>query len=116
MLFKFPITLLAISSGVMAYTNNCKGSTNSPNLAECKDAIDNNINAGVTYYHDQEFSYGNCFVKYATKDKASVSHPVSGQTIKDVARRILAECGHHKGSYGTDNDCEQCHVTINYRG
>ncbi|KAI4677321.1 uncharacterized protein J4E88_007129 [Alternaria novae-zelandiae] len=114
MFFKFPITLLAISSGVMAYTNNCKGSTNSPLIAECRDAIANNINAGLTYSHDQEFSYGTCYVKYATNDKASVSHPVSGQKIKDVATRILNECGHHKGSFGTDN-CDGCHVTVNYK-
>jgi len=142
MLVKFPIALLAVSSGAMAYKNkyvthafvttssnynlsplpspsiagtnllSCQGSTNSPEVAECYVGI-GNIDASATYSYNQEFSHKSCYIKYATND-GNVAHPVSGQKIKDVASSIVANCGHHKGSYGTEN-CDGCHVTVNYR-
>lgn len=50
---------------------------------------------------------------YATNGAGE--HKVDGKTIRNTAQSILDSCGHHKGSYGTNNDCDSCHVTVNYR-
>ncbi|KAI4606395.1 hypothetical protein J4E80_010147 [Alternaria sp. BMP 0032] len=111
MFAKIALALFALSSTTLAYSDNCDGSSRSPNLSECYVGIARiDVNA---YYNDQqEFSQGSCFIKYATN--GSGQQAVRGQVIKDKAEYILAHCGKSHGSYGTGN-CDKCHVTVNYR-
>ncbi|KAE8314550.1 ubiquitin 3 binding protein But2 C-terminal domain-containing protein [Aspergillus transmontanensis] len=90
----------------------CKGSSNSPSITDCQEAI-RRIDEGSSYGDGAEFSVGNCYMVYATNGDGE--HKVEGKTIRNTAQSILDSCGHHKGSYGTNNNCDSCHVTINYR-
>ncbi|KAL1301834.1 hypothetical protein AAFC00_006019 [Neodothiora populina] len=103
--------ILAISASAFGYSNNCEGSSNSPDINDCYAALDN-IDVGANYEDQAEFSTGSCYLVYATN--GSGPQPVSGQTVHDIASNILAQCGHHKGSFGTGK-CDACHVTVNYR-
>ncbi|RDW93603.1 uncharacterized protein DSM5745_00925 [Aspergillus mulundensis] len=111
MQFSTLINLGLIATGALAYTNNCKGSSNSPSITDCQAAL-RNIDTSATYNDQSQFSVGNCYMIYATNDAGE--QPVSGQVLYDTAKSILDTCGHHKGSYGTNN-CDSCHVTVNYR-
>ncbi|KAL4995081.1 hypothetical protein BDV10DRAFT_137959 [Aspergillus recurvatus] len=111
MQFSTLLSLGLLSTSAFAYSNNCKGSSKSPSITDCQAAL-RNIDTSATYADQAEFSVGNCYVVYATN--GSGEQRLSGQKIYDTARTILDTCGHHKGSYGTNN-CDECHVTINYR-
>lgn len=72
---------------------------------------------GDTMYPDQsQFSFGHCYIKYATN--GSGEQLVSGQTILDTINAIFEDCGTFYGtwvgSFGTNN-CDACNVTVNYR-
>lgn len=69
------------------------------------------INVTATYRDQDEWSPDDCMIKYRTDGAGDWE--ISGQTIKDVASQLLADCEGH-GSYGTGN-CPTCHVTMNYR-
>ncbi|KAF2966576.1 hypothetical protein GQX73_g7030 [Xylaria multiplex] len=109
--FKSLILATAAAATTQAYSNNCAGSAFSPSLSDCQAAL-GNINTGTSYSDQSQFSSGNCYVIYATNGAGP--QPVSGQTILDTANAILDQCSSRHGSYGTNN-CESCHVTVNYR-
>ena len=92
----------------------CDGSFFSPSYDTCQDALNTNIDKSKTYSDGAEFSKGHCLVQYRTN--GSGAHPLYGQVIFDVGNQILNECGNSfHGSFPTHN-CDECHVTINYRG
>ncbi|KAL2852857.1 hypothetical protein BJY01DRAFT_244438 [Aspergillus pseudoustus] len=101
--------LLATSS--FAYTNNRQGSSMNLNVGDCRAALDR-IDRQRTYNDQAEFSVSNCYMIYATN--GSGRRPVRGQIIYDIANAILNSCREHKGRLGTNN-CDSCHVTVNYR-
>ncbi|KAI1343063.1 hypothetical protein F5Y15DRAFT_412730 [Xylariaceae sp. FL0016] len=110
-----PVFALAASillSGTWAYNDNCKGSTLHPNINNCMWAMENNIDQGATYSDGQEFSFQDCYIKYATNGSGAQS--ISGADIYQTCRTIIEACGFAHGSYGTGN-CDECHVTMNYR-
>ncbi|KAL2782679.1 hypothetical protein BJX66DRAFT_320134 [Aspergillus keveii] len=98
-------------ASAQAYTNNCEGSTYSPSITDCQAAI-RNIHVDQAYVDQAQFSVGDCYLIYATND--SGDQTIGGQLLRDTAEAILDTCGHHKGSFGTNN-CDECHVTMNYR-
>ncbi|GAB1203791.1 hypothetical protein APSETT445_002431 [Aspergillus pseudonomiae] len=112
MQFTTLINVALLVTGSLGYANNCKGSSNSPSITDCQEAI-RRIDEGKDYGDGSEFSVGNCYMVYATNGTGE--HKLDGKTIRNTAQSILDSCGHHKGSYGTNNDCDSCHVTINYR-
>ncbi|KAL6233418.1 hypothetical protein BDW75DRAFT_242047 [Aspergillus navahoensis] len=105
------LSLGLLSMSALACSNNCKGSSDSPSITDCQAAL-RNIDTSATYADQAEFTVGNCYVVYATN--GSGEQRLSGQKNYDTAKTILDTCGHHKGSYGTNN-CDESHVTINYR-
>ncbi|RWA07876.1 hypothetical protein EKO27_g7228 [Xylaria grammica] len=113
-MFSFKNLLLAAvaATATQAYSNNCDGSFFSPTLGDCKTGLAN-INVYTQYSDHSQFSYGNCYIIYATNGAGA--QPVSGQVILDTANNILNQCSSHHGSYGTNNNCASCHVTVNYR-
>ncbi|GAW17488.1 hypothetical protein ANO14919_069450 [Xylariales sp. No.14919] len=100
------------ATATQAYSNNCDGSFFSPTLGDCKTGLAN-INVYTQYSDHSQFSHGNCYIIYATNGAGA--QPVSGQVILDTANNILSQCSSHHGSYGTNNNCASCHVTVNYR-
>ncbi|KAI0014099.1 hypothetical protein F4779DRAFT_560716 [Xylariaceae sp. FL0662B] len=105
------ILLAGLSATATAYSNNCQGSALSPSLSDCETGL-RNINQGAQYVDQSQFSYGHCYIIYATNGAGA--QPVSGATIYSTAMNILNQCSARHGSYGTNN-CASCHVTVNYR-
>ncbi|KAL4875870.1 hypothetical protein BJY04DRAFT_223615 [Aspergillus karnatakaensis] len=105
------VGLLAHGSHAYVYDNNCKGSSRNPSLSDCQVAL-RNIDVNRTYRDQAQFSFGNCYMIYATN--GSGDQTVSGQTLQNTAKSIMDTCANHKGSFGTEN-CHACHVTITYR-
>ena len=93
------------------HRSSCAGSSLTPSLSDCEKALAN-INTGSTYTDQAQFSVGTCYMIYATNGAGPQS--LSGQGILDTAQSILDDCTGYKGSFGTNN-CESCHVTVNYR-
>ncbi|KAI1121502.1 hypothetical protein F5Y10DRAFT_288409 [Nemania abortiva] len=99
------------ATAAQAYSNNCDGSLFSPTRSDCDTGV-SHIDPGATYNDQAQFSSGNCYIIYATNGAGP--QPVSGQVLINTANAILDECSNLHGSYGTNN-CESCHVTVNYR-
>ncbi|KII83344.1 hypothetical protein PLICRDRAFT_32926 [Plicaturopsis crispa FD-325 SS-3] len=100
---------------IALYSNNCKGSSfcSAGIEGDCENAI-GTVAPSATYTDQTQFSYGNCYMIYATNGAGA--QPVSGQVIINTANTILSACGDSCGSYGTNNNgCSSCHVTLNYR-
>ncbi|KAL8917340.1 MAG: hypothetical protein Q9208_008010 [Pyrenodesmia sp. 3 TL-2023] len=91
--------------------DNCKGSGMEPNVPDCRYGL-LAIDPLALYSNLQEFSPGHCMIQYRTDDTGP--HPIPGAIIRDTAQRILLECARHRGSFYTGN-CEECHVTVNYK-
>ncbi|TFK46810.1 hypothetical protein OE88DRAFT_1637690 [Heliocybe sulcata] len=104
----------SLISPIPLYGNNCEGSSvcSSYNIgSDCQGGLAL-INQGATYNDQAQFSNGHCYIIYATNGEGA--QPISGSTIHSTASAIISNCGHHCGSYGTNN-CPNCHVTVNYR-
>ncbi|KAH8434301.1 uncharacterized protein LDX57_011947 [Aspergillus melleus] len=112
MQFTTLLNLALLATSGFAYSNNCQGSSVDVKLSDCKAALAR-IDKGKTYVDQAQFSVRNCYMIYATN--GSGRHPIKGQYIWDTANSIINSCGKHKGSFGTNNNCDKCHVTVNYR-
>ncbi|RJE19783.1 hypothetical protein PHISCL_07881 [Aspergillus sclerotialis] len=110
-LSKYLVLAASLATATLAYDSNCEGSFLPVSKEECAEAI-NNIDTTKNYSEDTEFSSGHCYLKYATNGGSDSE--VSGQEIRDVAQNIIDNCHDSHGSYGIDN-CDECHVTVNYR-
>ncbi|KAK4691850.1 hypothetical protein P7C71_g5245, partial [Lecanoromycetidae sp. Uapishka_2] len=93
-------TLALLCTVVTAYPHNRKGFSNSPRLTDCQVALQN-INTGQIYSDGAQFSVGSCYMVYATN--GARAQTISGQIIYDIAQNILNDCGHYRGSFGTNN-------------
>lgn len=112
--YSFP----SLSSYVHSLTpRSCKGSAVSlgPHLGDCFVGI-RKIDQNAMYNDQAQFSYNNCYLKYATN--GSGAKPIKGIDIVNKINEIIASCrppnGYYSGSFGTGN-CDACHVTVNYR-
>ncbi|CDM29947.1 hypothetical protein DTO013E5_8341 [Penicillium roqueforti] len=110
-LIAYLIGAVAPAMLAMAYNDNCDGSLIPANKDDCLKAI-SNVDTSATYNDGSQFSEGECYLVYATN--GSGDQPVSGQKIHDVAQAIVDNCDMQHGSFGTEN-CNSCHVTVNYR-
>ncbi|TFK54725.1 hypothetical protein OE88DRAFT_1642070 [Heliocybe sulcata] len=108
-------TASTLTERAALYGNNCDGSglcVSHDISGDCQTGLAL-INRDTTYTDQAQFSSGHCYIIYATNGAGP--QPVSGQLIYDTANTILNNCGNHCGSYGTNNNCPSCHVTLNYR-
>ncbi|KAL8754180.1 MAG: hypothetical protein Q9184_005197 [Pyrenodesmia sp. 2 TL-2023] len=105
-----PLALTSFATTTLAY-NDCKGSSLFPNKRDCFVGL-RTIDVAAKYIDQDEFSAGHCMIKYRTD--GSGPQEVSGQVIRDTAKKIMKACNGGHGSLDTGN-CATCHVTMNYR-
>lgn len=106
-----PLVFTQFATTTLAYYNDCKGSSYFPDNADCIEGI-RAINVTSDYEPSDEFSVRSCMIQYRTDGRDS--QKISGQIIRNVAKRIMEGCLCGRGSLGTGN-CETCHVTMNFR-
>ncbi|KAI5286478.1 hypothetical protein KEM54_006759 [Ascosphaera aggregata] len=93
----------------------CDGFLFAANKDDCVDIRDHQIQADTTYADGAHWGEGHCYISYSTN--ASGPHPLKGQKVIDTVNTIMDKCSKKlHGSYGTgQEDCEDCHVTVNYK-
>lgn len=82
-----------------------------PVHGDCDKGVES-IDTSKTYKDGDEFSHGICMIQYRTNGNGD--QEISGQDIADTIAPILEDCPESIGSRGTGN-CDDCHVTVNYR-
>ncbi|KAK3717803.1 hypothetical protein LTR37_005574 [Vermiconidia calcicola] len=103
------------SAFVVAYHDNCKGSSYNPPLMDCWTGYQS-IDEDQMYAGKCDFSFNECYIVYTDEshDGCVGGVGITGKAIKQTVYDILDTCYEWKGSFGT-YDCDDCHVTVNYR-